>query len=137
MALLITTRNSISLIFFICFSLLLLPHQTKPCHVADHEALLHFKRKITHDPSNLLQTWMPLTNCCTSWEGVACNSEGRVINISRPGLYSTSDDFISDTSISGVLSSSLSKACSYGTRQMHVFAIPRGLAKLFLGSGYR
>ncbi|MCL7030816.1 hypothetical protein MKW94_003272 [Papaver nudicaule] len=100
MALLITTRNSISLIFFICFSLLL-PHQTKSCHVTDHEALLDFKQKITYDPYNLLQTWMPLTNCCTSWEGVACNSKGRVINISRPGLYSTSD-FISDTSISNL-----------------------------------
>uniref|UniRef100_A0A803L7F0 FBD domain-containing protein n=1 Tax=Chenopodium quinoa TaxID=63459 RepID=A0A803L7F0_CHEQI len=74
------------------------------CHAIDEEALLDFKHKITHDPSQLLRTWLPNTDCCTVWEGVDCNpANGRVVNVSRPGVQS-GDDFILDTSMSGTLS---------------------------------
>uniref|UniRef100_A0A803KVC4 non-specific serine/threonine protein kinase n=1 Tax=Chenopodium quinoa TaxID=63459 RepID=A0A803KVC4_CHEQI len=74
------------------------------CHAIDKEALLNFKHKITHDPSQLLRTWLPNTDCCTVWEGVDCNPvNGRVVNVSCPGVQS-GDDFILDTSMSGTLS---------------------------------
>ncbi|KAK6924438.1 Leucine-rich repeat-containing N-terminal, plant-type [Dillenia turbinata] len=76
------------------------------CNAIDKEALLGFKHKITSDPSNLFQTWTSSSDCCKSWEGVTCDSWGRVVNVSRSGLM-TGNDFIMDASISGTLSPSL------------------------------
>ncbi|KAF5762379.1 putative leucine-rich repeat-containing, plant-type, leucine-rich repeat domain superfamily [Helianthus annuus] len=95
---------TLSLIFL---SLILPPLPSQACHHIDHQSLLDFKHKITFDPSNLLQSWTPQTDCCKSWNGIACNSAGRVINLTRSGLVS-GDDFILDTSMSGTLSPSLS-----------------------------
>jgi hypothetical protein len=76
---------------------------TESCHVVDKEGLLEFKRKITSDPSRLLHSWTSSSDCCKTWEGVACDTSGRVVNVSRPGLLS-SNDFIVDTYMTGTLS---------------------------------
>ncbi|KAJ8647938.1 hypothetical protein MRB53_000961 [Persea americana] len=81
------------------------------CNPIDRAALLHFKSKITHDPSNLLRTWKSSVDCCIKWEGVACDLAGRVVNVSRSGLFS-GDDFIIDTSMNGTLSPSLANLSS-------------------------
>ncbi|CAA0839228.1 Leucine-rich repeat (LRR) family protein, partial [Striga hermonthica] len=74
------------------------------CHPTDKRALLEFKKTITDDPSHLLHTWAPHTDCCTQWEGVSCDPiTGRAINLTRPGLFSDDDSPV-DTSMSGKLS---------------------------------
>ncbi|KAJ6378897.1 hypothetical protein OIU78_029003 [Salix suchowensis] len=92
--------RTFSLLFFLIFSTLA---SSKACHPVDREALLDFKHKITDDPSKLLHSWKVSSDCCTSWEGVACDGSGRVVNVSRPGLMSD-NDFIEDTYMSGTLS---------------------------------
>jgi Leucine-rich repeat (LRR) protein len=92
--------QTFSLLFFLIFSTLA---SSKACHPVDKEALLDFKHKITDDPSKLLHSWRVSSDCCTSWEGVACDASGRVVNVSRPGLASD-NDFIEDTYMSGTLS---------------------------------
>nr|GEX19851.1 probable leucine-rich repeat receptor-like protein kinase At1g35710 [Tanacetum cinerariifolium] len=92
------------LTFFLIILCLL--RSSQACHPIDQQALLDFKHKITYDPSNLLQTWTPKTDCCKSWYGIACDSKGRVVNVTRSGLES-GDDYIRDTSMSGTLSTSL------------------------------
>ncbi|GLT65817.1 hypothetical protein SLA2020_382250 [Shorea laevis] len=74
------------------------------CYAGDKQALLGFKARITSDPSGLLNSWNSSTDCC-SWEGIGCDSSGRVLNVSRPGLIS--DPFPFDTSMKGTLSPSL------------------------------
>ncbi|XXG40137.1 hypothetical protein AAC387_Pa01g0925 [Persea americana] len=102
---------SLFLFIFLFLSFLSSSSSNATCNPIDRAALLHFKSKITHDPSNLLRTWNYSTDCCTKWEGVACNSVGRVVNVSRLGLFS-GDDFITDTSMTGTLSSSLANLSS-------------------------
>ena len=98
--------NTFSIII-IFFSLLLTT--SLGCHPIDHHALLDFKHKITFDPSNLLQSWTSETDCCKSWNGIACDSAGRVVNVSVSGL----DDFtMSEFTMSGTLSPSLSNLSS-------------------------
>ncbi|KAM7264274.1 hypothetical protein ACFE04_001957 [Oxalis oulophora] len=87
---------SFSLSFFICPIL--------ACHATDKEALLEFKSKITSDPWKLLGTWNSSTDCCTSWKGVSCDSSGRVVNLTRPGLFDDPDYMIVDTSMTGTIS---------------------------------
>ncbi|KAF2312361.1 hypothetical protein GH714_034360 [Hevea brasiliensis] len=87
----------------ICVPSLLPPLVSKACHPVDKEALLDFKHRIISDPSELLNSWTVSSNCCTSWDGVACDVSGRVVNVSRPGLVS-GNDFIEDTYMSGTLS---------------------------------
>ncbi|KAM1426088.1 hypothetical protein TB2_017989 [Malus domestica] len=69
---------------------------SKACHSVDKQALLHFKHNIISDPSKLLHSWSLSSDCCSAWEGVACDPSGRVVNLSRPGLVSGSD-FLFDT----------------------------------------
>ncbi|KAI3851090.1 hypothetical protein MKW92_016900 [Papaver armeniacum] len=88
-------------IFFATFSL-----TTEACHPTDKAALLDFKSLINQDPTKLLKTWNASTDCCIQWEGVACGSNGRVVNLTRPGLFST-DDSIFDTFMNGTISPSL------------------------------
>ncbi|MCD9637983.1 hypothetical protein HAX54_021588, partial [Datura stramonium] len=99
-------RKSFLFIFFYINFSFFVPWPLEACHPVDKAALLDFKQKVTSDPSNLLQTWTLTTDCCKTWEGIACDPNGRVVNVSRPGLAS-GDDFIIDTSISGTLSPSL------------------------------
>ncbi|KAM1529175.1 hypothetical protein ACFX1Z_018415 [Malus domestica] len=80
---------------------------SKACHSVDKQALLHFKHNIISDPSKLLHSWSLSSDCCSAWEGVACNPSGRVVNLSRPGLVSGSD-FLFDT-LSGPIPTSIGK----------------------------
>uniref|UniRef100_A0A804IU64 Leucine-rich repeat-containing N-terminal plant-type domain-containing protein n=1 Tax=Musa acuminata subsp. malaccensis TaxID=214687 RepID=A0A804IU64_MUSAM len=90
---------------FLCSTLLL--QWSQGCHPHDRSALLTFKAGITADPSGLLRSWDSATDCCSAWDGVACDAAtGRVVNVSRPGLFS-GPDFISDASIAGSLSPAL------------------------------
>ncbi|CAH2049738.1 unnamed protein product [Thlaspi arvense] len=69
--------------FFFTF----LPLSSQACHQVDRDALLDFKHLINFNPIHLLQTWTPSTNCCATWDGVACDpSSGRVVNVSLPAL---------------------------------------------------
>lgn len=101
--------KTFSLLLLFIFSTLA---PSKACHPVDKEALLDFKHKITDDPSKLLLSWTVSSDCCTSWEGVACDASGRVVNVSRPGLVSDNNDFIEDTYMSGTLSPSLGNLSS-------------------------
>ncbi|PWA71139.1 leucine-rich repeat protein [Artemisia annua] len=56
----------------------------------------------------LLQTWTPQTDCCKSWDGIACGSHGRVVNVSRSGVFFNEDDDYVDTTMSGIISPFLS-----------------------------
>ena len=42
----------------------------------DHQALLAFKKQITHDPENILSSWNDSLHFC-KWEGVACGHKHR------------------------------------------------------------
>ncbi|XP_026432391.1 probable leucine-rich repeat receptor-like protein kinase At1g35710 [Papaver somniferum] len=101
----IKTSSFLVLICFLTFSL----HTTttEACHKTDKAALLDFKSKITLDPAELLKTWNKSTDCCTKWEGVACGSNGRVVNLSRSGIFSPIlDDF---AFMAGTISPSLGR----------------------------
>uniref|UniRef100_A0A6N2N3N0 Leucine-rich repeat-containing N-terminal plant-type domain-containing protein n=1 Tax=Salix viminalis TaxID=40686 RepID=A0A6N2N3N0_SALVM len=100
--------KTFSLLFFFIFSRLA---PSKACHPVDKEALLDFKHRITDDPSKLLLSWTASSDCCASWEGVACDASGRVVDVSRPGLVSD-NDFVEDTYMSGTLSPSLGNLSS-------------------------
>ncbi|KAI3944602.1 hypothetical protein MKW98_021060 [Papaver atlanticum] len=69
-----------NLVLLICFSFSYF-QTTKACHETDKAALLDFKKnKIDDGPYKLLKTWNKDTDCCTHWEGVACDdSNGRVV----------------------------------------------------------
>ncbi|XVF15854.1 hypothetical protein REPUB_Repub09cG0192000 [Reevesia pubescens] len=78
-----------SLLLFPLLSLSFPPPDCEACNaVDDKEALLGFKRSITADPSRLLRS--RISDCCSSWKGVACNSAGRVVNVTCPGLLTGS-----------------------------------------------
>ncbi|KAI3900200.1 hypothetical protein MKW92_044951 [Papaver armeniacum] len=95
------------LICFLTFSL----HATtttEACHRTDRRALLDFKSKITLDQYNLLQTWNQSTDCCIKWEGVTCDANGRVVNVSRNGI-SNDEDNPNDIFMMGTISPSLGR----------------------------
>ncbi|KAK2657069.1 hypothetical protein Ddye_010121 [Dipteronia dyeriana] len=50
-----------------------------------------------------MKSWSVSSDCGSSWEGVACDSLKRVVNLSSPGLVS-GNDFILDTYMIGTLS---------------------------------
>ncbi|KAI3522265.1 hypothetical protein L1887_11769 [Cichorium endivia] len=74
------------------------------CHPDDEQALLSFKSGITADPSAILSSWKPATDCCT-WNGISCQApNNRVNSISLYGQLDKSNSYLS-----GTISSSLSK----------------------------
>ncbi|KAL3574135.1 hypothetical protein D5086_024748 [Populus alba] len=77
------------LLSLLLFSMLLLilrsfEHTSAACHVDDHAGLLAFKSGITHDPSGMLSSWKPGTDCC-SWGGISCLDKIRVNTIRLSG----------------------------------------------------
>lgn len=72
--------------------------------MVDKEALLEFKSRIISDPSKLLHSWTPSSDCCHNWEGIACGSTGRVISLTRTGVVYDVDDIPLETYMSGTLS---------------------------------
>lgn len=88
------------------FIAIFIPHvNAATCHKDDESGLLGFKSGITSDPSNILSSWKPGTDCCT-WNGVDCNTDNtkRVFRLYLSGQPENSTSFLS-----GVLSPSLSK----------------------------
>ncbi|GMI84024.1 hypothetical protein like AT1G33590 [Hibiscus trionum] len=73
------------------------------CHVDDEAGLLGFKSGITQDPSGILSSWKPGTDCC-SWAGITCLFDNRVTSISLSGQLDKPNSFLS-----GTISPSLSK----------------------------
>ncbi|KAI3861515.1 hypothetical protein MKW98_000467 [Papaver atlanticum] len=100
------TSSFLVLICFLTFSL----HATttEACHRTDRRALLDFKSKITLDQYNLLQTWNQSTDCCIKWEGITCDANDRVVNVSRNGI-SNDEDNPNDIFMMGTISPSLGK----------------------------
>lgn len=91
------------LLFFMSQSTLLLLANAAKCHPDDESALLSFKSAVTADPSGMLSTWKPATDCCT-WSGVTCQVDNRVTTLSLYGNSSDPKRFLSAT-----ISPSLSK----------------------------
>ncbi|OMO67050.1 hypothetical protein COLO4_30249 [Corchorus olitorius] len=73
------------------------------CHVDDEEGLLGFKAGITQDPSGMLSSWKPGTDCC-KWSGVVCLFNDRVTSIQLYGQLDKPNSFLT-----GTISPSLSK----------------------------
>ncbi|GAB4861183.1 hypothetical protein Ancab_036340 [Ancistrocladus abbreviatus] len=94
--------TSTSLLFYYLFSLLSLHYFIDPslakCHVDDESGLLAFKSGITADPSGLLESWKPGTDCCT-WQGVSCQAANgtRVNSIMVSGQPNKPDGYLSGT----------------------------------------
>ncbi|KAI3861516.1 hypothetical protein MKW98_000468 [Papaver atlanticum] len=105
----IANRKTSSFLVLICFlTLSLHATTTEACHRTDRKALLDFKSKITQDSFRLLETWNQSTDCCIKWEGIACDSNGRVVNLSRNGI-STDEENPFDLTMEGTISPSLGK----------------------------
>ncbi|XP_007038891.2 PREDICTED: leucine-rich repeat receptor-like protein kinase PXC2 [Theobroma cacao] len=66
------------------------------CHGDDEKGLLGFKSGITQDPSGMLSTWKPGTDCCT-WAGINCLFNDRVTSISLFGQLDKPNSFLSGT----------------------------------------
>lgn len=73
------------------------------CHVDDELGLLGFKSVITADPSGMLTSWKPGTDCCT-WAGINCRVNNRVTELSLIGQPDKPNN-----TLSGTISPSLSK----------------------------
>nr|GMD72788.1 MDIS1-interacting receptor like kinase 2-like [Ipomoea batatas] len=94
--------TSHNLLLFITLLTSLFLDATTACHVDDESGLLAFKSGITRDPTGILSSWKPGTDCC-GWSGVQCRSDGRVTMLSFRGESDVK------TTLSGTISPSLSK----------------------------
>ena len=71
----------------------------------DHQALLAFKRQITHDPENILNSWNDSLHFC-EWEGVTCGHKHRrviVLDLSSRGLVGSLSPYIGNLSFIRVI----------------------------------
>ncbi|KAF3944448.1 hypothetical protein CMV_029083 [Castanea mollissima] len=94
------------LFFFFFFTILTLHSLTvtsATCHVDDETGLLGFKSSITADPSGILSSWKPGSDCCT-WSGITCLVSKRVTSLYLMGQSNKPNSFLS-----GPISPSLSK----------------------------
>ncbi|PIA29856.1 hypothetical protein AQUCO_05800140v1 [Aquilegia coerulea] len=97
-----SSTSSLLALAFLCFSISAYTCFAK-CHVDDETALLAFKSGITQDPTGMLSSWIPATDCCT-WSGIEClDSNKRVSSLS---LFGESDP---NFFVTGTISPSLSK----------------------------
>ncbi|KAK9129736.1 hypothetical protein Sjap_010223 [Stephania japonica] len=109
---------------------------TEPCQPIDSSALLAFKNKITNDPYPLFKTWTTSTDCCAIWEGVQCDSKGRVVSVSCPGVFTDDDDYsLTNTSMTGRLTPTLANLSFLGLLDLSNLKflkgpIPQELGKL-------
>ncbi|GAV69423.1 LRRNT_2 domain-containing protein/LRR_4 domain-containing protein/LRR_6 domain-containing protein/LRR_8 domain-containing protein [Cephalotus follicularis] len=92
----------LALFFFFCI-LTDLNVSSATCHVDDETGLLGFKSGITQDPSGMLSSWKPGTDCCT-WAGINCLAGNRVTSLGLTGQPGIPNSFLS-----GTISPSLSK----------------------------
>ena len=66
----------------------------------DHQALLAFKKQITHDPKNILSSWNDSPHFC-EWEGVTCGRRHRrvtILDLSSRGLVGSLSPYIGNLS---------------------------------------
>ena len=66
----------------------------------DHQALLAFKRKITHDPRNVFSSWNDSNHFC-DWEGVTCGRKHRrvtILDLQTKGLVGSLSPYIGNLS---------------------------------------
>ncbi|CAI0556177.1 unnamed protein product [Linum tenue] len=91
------------ILFLSLLTLQCLRATSRTCHVDDETGLLEFKRGITHDPSGILASWKPGTDCCT-WAGITCLYNDRVTAVWVQGQPDKPDGFLS-----GTISPSLAK----------------------------
>ena len=56
---------------------------SQPCAAADAALLLAFKASFDNG-ADVLDTWRPGSDCC-AWEGISCNTQGRVVAVVRCG----------------------------------------------------
>nr|XP_023900158.1 receptor kinase-like protein Xa21 [Quercus suber] len=66
----------------------------------DHQALLAFKKQITHDPENILSSWNDSLHFC-EWEGVTCGHKHKrvtVLDLSSRGLVGSLSPYIGNLS---------------------------------------
>lgn len=94
-----------TVLILVTISTTLLPHNAygAKCDPDDESGLLAFKSSIKSDPSSMLKSWIPGTNCCT-WSGVGCLDDKRVTSLSLTGDSENPKSFLS-----GTISPSLSK----------------------------
>ncbi|CAN1199583.1 DNA damage-repair/toleration protein DRT100 [Linum perenne] len=95
--------NSLTLFFLSLLTLQCLLVTSRVCNVDDETALLSFKSGITQDPSGMLSSWKPGTDCCT-WNGITCLNNDRVTALSLSGQSNNPNSYLS-----GTISSSLAK----------------------------
>ncbi|KAK4859444.1 hypothetical protein QYF36_005641 [Acer negundo] len=70
---------SLHFLFHSLLTLQFLKATSASCHVDDEAGLLGFKSGITQDPSGMLSSWKPGTDCCT-WEGINCLVNNRALD---------------------------------------------------------
>ncbi|KAJ4713841.1 leucine-rich repeat receptor-like protein kinase PXC2 [Melia azedarach] len=90
-------------LLFLSLSLSHFKFASAACHVDDESGLLGFKSGITQDPSAMLSSWKPGTECC-SWAGVTCLANNRVTSLSLLGQHEKPNSFLA-----GVISPSLAR----------------------------
>ncbi|CAK7328823.1 unnamed protein product [Dovyalis caffra] len=84
------------LLFSILFIFPSFQHASAACHVDDEAGLLAFKSGITHDPSGILSSWKPGTDCC-SWAGITCLADNRVTALSLYGQPDKPNGYLTGT----------------------------------------
>lgn len=101
------SHPNLPFLLFLLFILQSLAAMTKRCNVDDENGLLAFKSGIKSDPSGMLNSWKPGTDCCT-WSGIYCRPESsnRVTNLYIDGGASEGKNM---NILSGPISPSLSK----------------------------
>ncbi|KAL4178886.1 hypothetical protein AMTRI_Chr13g84430 [Amborella trichopoda] len=85
---------------------LLAPTLAQKCHPDDVAGLLGFKALIKEDPSSMLSSWKPNTDCC-KWDGITCSSLSSMNRVTALSLYGQEDD--PKSFLSGPISFALSK----------------------------
>lgn len=93
----------ISSLLRLLLAISLLSGASATCHPDDEEGLLGFKSAITADPSGMLSSWKPGTDCCR-WAGVECRENNRVTTLS---IYGRSGD--PKAILAGTVSPSIAK----------------------------
>lgn len=92
------------LILLVLFFFAASPRQSSAaCHPDDEAGLLGFKSGIAQDPTGILTSWKPSTDCC-KWSGITCDSNNRVTSISVYGQANQPNSYLS-----GTISPALSK----------------------------
>ncbi|KAK4480615.1 hypothetical protein RD792_013693 [Penstemon davidsonii] len=90
---------------------ILITHQalsitTTQCHIDDENGLLAFKSGIIFDPSGMLNSWKPNTDCC-KWDSVECSPDPNNKRVTGLYIYGRAPEGINI--LSGQISASLSR----------------------------